>query len=384
MKNFAYFLVFITIVSTCKHAIASCKEINSLHDANCYLLLKDSVVFHLDSITTPYINYIQFFHYDDRDVLSFLNGYDNSIYLYDYNSKQLINKIYFTDFGINTPIQGYCVDKYIYAYSYDDGRLYVADPINNVMLKKYVMYKEPKSIEDITYPYPFISTLTPIFKRDSAIFSIGYRSGESRMDNDYNRPVLIKLDLNNGKVSNYVNYPSVYKKYDWGGTMCYRLPFYLINDNDEFIISFPAYHGLIRGNIKDCYNLEYIEHSSQKVEINPYKKIKRYIHRSSSDVWSWYMKNYSYEGIVYDKYRRLYYRILRSPLITYQTGDIGNFKPISIIVFDSDMNYNGTYVLPEDIKFRPFNIFVSPQGLNIQVLSDNEDVLKYYVYEYSK
>lgn len=42
----------------------------------------------------------------------------------------------------------------------------------------------------------------------------------------------------------------------------------------------------------------------------------------------------------------------------------------------------GTYALPKDIKFRPFNIFVSPQGLNIQVLSDDEDVLKYYVYEY--
>lgn len=365
----------------CKYATASCKDNKTLHDAICYLQLKDSIEFKLDSITTPYTSFLQYYNSENIEVLSFLNSYDNSIYLYDYNTTHFIKKISFSDFGVKDHIQGYYMNKDIYAYSYTSGYLYILDT-NKAVKQKFQMYKEPRSSEGITYPYPYLSTVTPMIILDSMVYSIGYRSGESRLDNDYNRPVFIELNLKNGKVANHINYPTIYKKYDWGGTMCYRLPYFTINDKDEFVISFPADHNLITGNLSNCDNIRSIVHPSNNIEIKPYNKFKRFIYRSASDVWDWYMTNYSYEGIVYDKYKLLYYRIMREPLLLYETGDKGNFKPISIIVMDANMKYKGTYKLPNDLKFRPYNIFVSPKGLNIQVLSNNEDVLKFYIYEY--
>ena len=39
-------------------------------------------------------------------------------------------------------------------------------------------------------------------------------------------------------------------------------------------------------------------------------------------------------------------------------------------------------MMPTVVEYFSTNAFVSERGLNIQVISDNEDVLQFYVYEY--
>ena len=47
-------------------------------------------VFELDSVSAPKAVYMQFCKIGEKDVLSFLNKYNSSIYLYDYNEGDLL------------------------------------------------------------------------------------------------------------------------------------------------------------------------------------------------------------------------------------------------------------------------------------------------------
>ena len=48
-------------------------------------------------------------------------------------------------------------------------------------------------------------------------------------------------------------------------------------------------------------------------------------------VFEWYMNTPSYEGVFYDKYRELYYRIARLPDTNYKIGNRGNNKPLLLL-----------------------------------------------------
>ena len=100
-------------------------------------------------------------------------------------------------------------------------------------------------------------------------------------------------------------------------------------------------------------------------------------------VFEWYMNTPSYEGVFYDKYRELYYRIARLPDTNYKIGNRGNNKPIIIIVLDSQLHYLGEEILPpaKEGNYRINNCFVSKDGLNIQVLTDDEDKLIFEQYK---
>jgi hypothetical protein len=93
----------------------------------------------------------------------------------------------------------------------------------------------------------------------------------------------------------------------------------------------------------------------------------------------WYMTNPSYESVFYDNYKKLYYRIARLPLKEYIPSD-QNRKPKIIIVLDSNLNYLGEVSLPKDVKLEMFNCFISEDGINIQLLNDDEDNLTYHQY----
>ena len=165
--------------------------------------------------------------------------------------------------------------------------------------------------------------------------------------------------------------------------MTYRLPYYCLNEHGDYVISFPACHQLVSGNLNGSRQSTIVESGCNAIkEIKPYRKYKFIMNHSSDDVWSWYMNNPSYEGILYDKYRKVYYRFARLPLPEYKKGDRGNRKPLVVIILDENLQYLGEYLMPTVVEYFSTNAFVSERGLNIQVISDNEDVLQFYVYEY--
>lgn len=348
---------------------------------NRILKLCDSLEFCLDSETSPTIKYIQYFDADTIQALAILNNFNNNIYIYDCNTSNLIEKI-----KLNKEFyQGFCFDDNIYAYSYHKGVLSVINRDNYTVKQTIPMALQEDKYSEFYIPYPYASTLSPIMKYDKYIISVGYRSGESKAETISNRPVVTILNLKTKKISYAMNYPEMYSKYNWGGHMAYRLPYYTISPNGRIIVSFPASHDLAVSSLDSLSNVTMSFAGSRYIkEIKSYPAIKSPVGISSSDIWKWYMGNPSYEGILYDKYRELYYRIARLPDNDYENGVRGNHKPISIIVLDKHLNYLGEELLDIGPRYLPSNTFVSRNGINIQILTDNEDILKYYTYKYAE
>lgn len=383
-KYFIINLLYVLLIS-----VQSCNRVGSVVNNHAYaetpnqniLHLRDSLELTLDTETSPTIGYLQYYDIDTTQCLAILNDFNHTIYIYDYNAASVINKL-----KINTiPPQGFFIDDNIYTYSYLKGTLSVIDTDNGTHQMTASMVLPEDKLSKTFTPYPYATTLSPIIKHNNYIVSIGYRSGESKYETTTNRPVISLFDLNTRKISTAINYPEIYSKYNWGGQMAYRLPYYTTSPDGKIVVSFPASHDLIVSSF-DCLSSVTSKFGGSRYikEINSYPASKRKVGISSSDVWNWYMDNPSYEGVIYDKYRNIYYRIARLPDRNYEFGERGNHKPVVIIVLDHDLNYLGEYLMPEGPRYFPANIFVSREGLNVQILMDNEDILKFYIYEFNQ
>lgn len=231
------------------------------------------------------------------------------------------------------------------------------------------------------YPYPYCSTSSPLIKYSDKIITVGWVTGETLLETSYNRPVLTILNCKTDSLTFAVNYPDVYNKYNWGGGFAYRLPYYDLAMG-SVIISFSAVHYLVNYSLDTGTETIHYAGSEKidKISPFPYPQDKSI---DESEAWDWYMTTPSYEGIFYDKYRNLYYRIAKLPVANYDNGNKTNYKPVVVIVLDDKFQYLGEVSLPTDIKFRTMNSFVSKDGFNIQVITKNEDKLTFYQYVFT-
>jgi hypothetical protein len=334
--------------------------------------------FPLDSISIAGVEYMQLVKIDDEEKLTFLNTYSNAIYFYDVN-KSVLEKI--VAFEKNIPkIQGYNYinDDSIFVYSYGRSTLYIVDNTSKILYET-AMYHQPSSTEGSILPAPYLQTATPLTLYENKILSIGFVAGESDMELTTDRPVVAMLDIATQTLHHDINYPIQYQKYNWDGGLTYRLPYYVLV-NGVMVISFSAHHNLITYDILTGQQKEYYAGSHFIPQIHSYPASKLNRHRSI-DGWQWYMETPSYEGIFYDRYRDIYYRIARLPVIEYDADTKYNNKPVVVIILDSNLNYIGEQALPTDIVFNSMNSFVSEDGFHIQVLTEDEDNMLFYQYK---
>ncbi len=230
------------------------------------------------------------------------------------------------------------------------------------------------------YPAPYLQTMAPLKKYRNKLLSVGFVADETSFETDQNRPVVTILDLDDKSIENVVNYPYQYSLYNWAGGFTYRMPSYDLID-DDIVINFPAHHYLLR------YSLTSKKLTSHYAGSTSIEFIKSFPFPKDSPIdgvqaWEWYMNNPSYESVIYDKYRKLYYRITRLPFPNYNKEERGNRKPIVIIILNDNLEYRGEVSLPTDVYFHPTNCYVSKEGFNIQVLTEDEDKLTFYQYNF--
>ena len=238
--------------------------------------------------------------------------------------------------------------------------------------------------EDMIYPAPYCRTWTPIKKWRDKIVMVGFFGSETSYETPTNRPVIIISDTDNGTVEYAVNYPEQYSNYNWGGGYPYRLPSYDLVDG-TLVVSFAAHHELICHSLLTGEEKSHYAGSTAIPQIKSFPEPKILSMPKDTKVFDWYYKSPSYEGIYYDRYKNLYYRIAKLPVPEEnRVGDLSTNKPTVVIVLDSELNYVGECALPEDIVFRTVNCFVSQDGLNIQVLTGDEDKMTFYQYTFEE
>jgi hypothetical protein len=382
-RLFIYILLQILIFSCQDSGVISVINKNQKKYAN-HCKLSEPVIkeFPLDNESIADVDCIQFIDNDTGSYFSFVNNYNNSIYFYDYESSSFIRKIKYEKEGPNgvLNIQGhsYLNDDSIFIYSYNSYILYLTNAQGKVS-DKFKIYEAPKKLIDIILPAPYIQTCTPILRERENLFLFGFVADETDIETPDNRPVCVWVNMKTKEQKYLINYPVQYAKYNWGGGFTYRFPSTCM-DKTSFLVSFPAHHDIIKYSFSDGTQTQFYAGSSLIEEIKPLSKSKGYVENNAE--WEWYMKNASYEGIWYDKYKNLYYRVARLPKNDFKPNERGNKKPIVIIVLNEKLEYTGEVKLPEKIDFRTVNCFVSKDGFNIQVDTDDEDKLTYYQYNF--
>ncbi len=352
----------------------------------CVLERTGEKVYSLDENTSSNIEYLQYIAGDSLQRFSFLNSHTNSIYLHDAESGKLLNVIRFDKEGVDGvgSIQGFCYhnDDSIFVYAYGSGRVQLANNQGKVMTT-YSMFDADAILNDTTkfLTSPYVESRLPMLYSDGKLIMGGGFLAETTLEKSDNTFVTLLYDVVR-RTATYANsYPEQYRKYDWGGGFFYRQPSMAMTSKGKLIISFPADHNLWSYN-PVINKSDSLYAGSRLIEkIIPYNTEKKKFpddvpERLLSD---WYYSQPSYESVFADPYRHLYYRIARLPKADHRPATL-NDKPVVVIVLDNELNYLGEDLLPEGVPYDTFNVYVSPEGLNIRIWNNDEDHLTFYTY----
>ena len=160
---------------------------------------------------------------------------------------------------------------------------------------------------------------------------------------------------------------------NWGG-IYYRMVYNCIVDDTTMCISFPATSTVTIFNVK-TKNVEYKNtYPDLNNFISAYKeKYTRKLNKVK--IADHFFGQYSFKGIIYDRYRKLFYRFLLKPTNEkhLKSNHIGPQEKV-ILVYDSLFNYLGCKELDETYSY--YTYFVAKEGLYIQRIKNTNDESK--------
>jgi hypothetical protein bfra3_15608 len=337
-----------------------------------------------DDETSVLSNYIQFVDTKKMpNTFAALNEYSNSIYYYDYDSLKIRTVVHYEKEGANGVglIQGFCYlnPDSIFVFCENMQTVYLTNEKAQVKWRKLIPAQAIGG-PDFMPALPYLQTTSPLKYVDNKLVMQGGNT-ETLYETATNSPITSIYDIEKDTVFFANNYPEQYYKYNWGD-WAYKFPYYDLNERKKLlVISFPQDHFLYVYSIINGECLKYYAGSRLIKRINAYDEKKEFIpYLNDARIKDWYYSNPSYRTVIYDKYRRLYYRIGLLPREEKMKG-FYNMKPSVLIVLDDGFNYLGEALLPDDVDLWTTECFVSKEGLNIQVLTDDEDFYTFYQFK---
>ena len=342
----------------------------------CLISKKEIPVDENTSVMSMYMQYK-----DEENLLLVYNKFDNSIYAFNYEMGSSIWNIRLAEEGDNGvgDIQGfYYINKdSIFVYNYNTSFVYLVNSEAEVLLKKRLPVLDMRR-NDFFPSYPWLQTNCPMLYWNDKLVLGGFASAESVVETSSNTPVTTIYDIQDDTILFRNNYPKQYQKYNWGGAF-FRMPYFNINKEENLImISFPQDHYLYAYSLSgdSLYNKYYAgSHFIDEIKAYDQKKGEEIDQNRASN---WFFSTPSYRNIHYDPYRKLYYRFACLPVKEeLKRKHISGTQPISLIVLDENFNYLGENLLPDSMDLRYSNSFVTKEGLNMQTLTDNDDLLTF-------
>lgn len=380
MKKIIFLSAIIFCISCNKETVKN-EQWNKVEN-RCTIELKAKVDIPIDDETSALIPYMQYFDENTvTDMLLTLNTHNNSIYFFDYARKEFIKKIMYEKEGNNGvgEIQGfnYLNPDSIFVYNYWGMTIYLTNDRSVVNWKRRLPMDGFNRAEFMP-AYPWLQTNSPMIYLDKELVFGGFMGAETTAQTITNSPVTTIYDFQKDTIFFANNYPEQYIKYNWGGGF-FKMPYFDVNkDKKNVIVSFPQDHNIYVYSLDSREQHKFYAGSSMIPEIkafDPKKELRTQLDDNRTK--RWFFSTPSYRNIIYDKYRDLYYRLFCLPL---KEGN-DKWQPLGLIVLDGNFNYVGEGLLPEDVNLRYSNSFVSKEGLNIQVMTDNDDLMTFYQFK---
>lgn len=362
-KNMIKILLLLTIsfIISCSSKIDNINpEIKMNNKFICSLIEVDSIMFELDSLTSPFISAS---HYEDSTKrYSFLSN-NKTICVYSYTSNSLVKKVDLSLTG-GAALYAICNDGRIITYN---DRTLKVDVLNNNNTITNSFDVKP----DIEYfPNPYVGT-SPIIVVDNNIILTGSIAGEDNRHNKDNRKTCFLLNLNSGNVKSFAPYPDLYYEYTWGG-LNYWLPYSTkTSERQKVLISHPISHDVFLIDVKSEVVESYYAGSKFVDKIPSYNTSFSFINLDRN-VNKYFAENHSYANVLYDMYENVYYRV--AEIKTKIDGQDKWNKKISIIILNSEFQIIGETYIGSVGKSNRYTMFVNEKGLHLQTECVSDDL----------
>lgn len=334
--------------------------------------------FSLDDSTTQVLSYMHTFEEGDSLMLASYNDPLSNICIFDVKSGREVRKINFRKEGPNAIGNGVSGFLYhnpdsIFIYYSWGWKIALFDD-QGVKHHEFSLRELPVA-EGASLAWPEILPCTnvPIKKWNDCLVLQGQGGRLPDPNPQGLQPcvtALFNLAQNNVRLAN--PYPAIYGDEDaiWQ-TFAYRVTPYELSPEGEMVLGFQADDSIRVYNPATQKSRTYFAGYSKPYKIRPAGSPSR------GDVNRSIATQVQYTGIYYDRWNKLYYRLLTLPVADYDVnGETFPERHLAVVLLDESFQKVGEYNLQEKSD-RYVYAFTSPEGLHINVLSPDDDFMEF-------
>jgi hypothetical protein len=336
--------------------------------------LTSEVKFELDTSDDANSRSVQLYSNNNKFFLIYHHTSTNKIVVYDLASKRIVSNIRFDKEGSNGVGEGITS---MYFHNFDSifllsslaQKIYLADSARNVKAKIDVSNN---------FGYVDFGTMSPPFIKNGEIFLRTYPNPMKKSSST--DVAMIKIDLKTKAVEKVI-YLS--KEYDrgWWGRHLYLLSSVTYNKTQDLLVtSYPNDNYLytmdFRNNIQ-----KHIVKADKISQLNP---VSDNVINDDNKMLKHATEQGYYAGIMFDEWRKIYYRISYAPQAYNSQDDLG--KGLTLIVIDENFNKLGELDF-HDSKYAIGSSFIAPSGLflfNKEKYNLDDNFLSYDVFEFKR
>jgi hypothetical protein len=307
---------------------------------------------------------LQFTQIDKQEKLLVLNDLDNSIYFYNYPQGSYYGKIKFDYQGPNA------IGELISFYWLNSDSVFLLNGNRDVLFidsNKNRKGRYPTidltNLKNNIFPDPILTSTT----RPMQIFRNELYMNGAIVGRKMKNPVPV-INLQTGLATSTYSYPKIeayvndkkMETYYYLYSHCYN------PDKNYFVFSFAADDSLRVTDFASLNN-SYVAKTSVIGTIDPYLEVGKEYTDEEYDIE--HLKKKYYSTILYDKYRKQYYRFFENSvsekeLETLSSREDFDLKQYGFLVLDQDFNVTHIELLPQ-ATYNILELFVTEDGLCI-------------------
>ena len=376
MKLIYYLICLSVICISCKN------KIDKSADSNRNILINvGSKIFNMGEYDYPTSGYIRYFTEGDSCFFAQHNRRTNVINVYNYQSGDKIKEIHLPVSLPSNDVYVHNQDTILTCTKSNPAHVFMFLPQTGDVIDILVNIKEESGCVQ-QFPHFFPDGLTLLNEKFYVTCS---RLGEypDKMKKSTDRPPLLELDFNQKKYQFLSGYPELYVHNNMA-TLHYWEPLLTSNPlRNELIVAFKA-----SPEIKVISGVDFSEKGinikslfADSIPLPFTLKGRDYF--SDEDSYYNFAQNSHYDRIMYDPWRRIYYRLFgiglndnslkKDILLQYK-------KQFSVMILDENLNKLDEAMLEKG--YDNFYCFVTPKGLHILRKSKNEDKAVYDIFAY--
>ncbi len=333
----------------------------------------------IDSVTAANFIYYQHYREGSREYFTMLNSITQEINFYNLKTKALAFKVALEFEGPNAVgnLKGFNSGYYIhnldsiFVLNRNRGSLFLINS-RSELLKSY------KTAHDRAIPSPVIAPFAPMHVKGNKALLLNIQTGMDHFgrNKEYRSDYASIIDLKHEEHEGFLSYPELYTTGAWGINL-HRISWAIDRQKERLIVSYPLDDNLYEFDFKGQISSTKLARSHIKTQ---HKSIDKddlsYSARKAYDV-----SQSKYGSIMYDDIRELHLRECIGEIAAekYKNNPRSRAER-TLVLLDSELNKIG-----EVPRSAPGELvmFFNEEGIHQFIQTENEDILKFEVYEVS-